>query len=42
MVIEYVQKQYNTISNHFDKTIEDLWKAIKEFIKNIDDSFFYY
>ena len=38
MEIEYVQKPYNTISNHFDKTREYLWKAIKEFIQNIDDS----
>ena len=38
MEIEYVQKPYNTISNHFDKTREYLWKAIKEFIKDIDDS----
>ena len=38
MEIDYVLKPYNLIADHFDKTREYLWKSIKLFIKNKDDS----
>ena len=38
MELEYVQQPYNTISQHFDKTREYLWKAIKMYIQSKDNS----